>query len=171
MKIVLGSTSEDKKKILADVLSEFGMSPDIVGMEIAPKITDQPLDEATTIRGAFNRAKGALSKVQDCDFSIGLEGGLSLVEDNYFLVCATVIIDKEGGKYIGISSKLSLSKEVSEKVKQGEQFGIAIRQFANKHKDHSYTYKIAKLLISREQSFREAITNALLDLMSSEELF
>lgn len=159
MKIALGSTSEDKKKILADTLFEFDVCPDIVGVEIDPMITAQPLDERTTIKGASNRAKGALSKIQDCDFSIGLEGGLSLVENNYFLVCAAVIIDKDGGKYVGVSSKLSLPKKVSEEIKQGEQFGQIIRDFEKDNKNDSDILPVISNLIKRDVAFKEAIRN------------
>lgn len=159
MKIVLGSISEDKKKILADVFLGFNINPDIVGVEIDSMIVDQPLDEATTIKGAFNRARGALAEVKDCDFSIGLEGGLSLIEGNYFLVCVAVIIDKEDRKYIGISSKFALPKKVSARIKQGEQFGRAIREFEKDNQDNKDILPVISYLIRRDVAFKEAITN------------
>jgi len=162
MKIALGSISEDKKKILTDVFLEFNINPDIVGVEIDPLIADQPLDEEMIIKGAFNRAKGALSRVRDCDFSIGLEGGLSLVEDNYFLVCVAIIMDNEGRKYIGLSSKLSLPKEVSERVKQGEQFGQVIREFGKDNRKNRDILPVITSLIKRDVAFKEAITNSYL---------
>lgn len=161
MIIALGSTSEDKKRILRSVFKkDFKINPKIIGVTANPKITNQPLDEETTIEGASNRAKEALKKVSECDFSIGLEGGLCLVENNYFLVCVAVILDKEDKKYIGISSKLRLPKSVSEKIKKGEQFGKAIRNFKKENYKDKNILPIINNLIKRDIAFKEAIVNS-----------
>lgn len=160
MKIALGSTSEEKKRILMDVISKFNVLPEIIGVDINSMIVDQPLDEATTIKGAFNRAIGALDKVLDCGFSIGLEGGLSLIGDNYFLVCAAVIIDKKRKSYIGMSSKFPLPKKISDRVKRGEQFGVVVREFeADKQIDDNIRLVVVGL-IKRDVAFAEAIRNS-----------
>jgi len=160
MKIALGSTSEDKKKILTDVLFRFNIKPVIIGVDVDSMIADQPFGEETIIKGAINRAKGAFSRVQDCDFSIGLEGGLSLIEDNYFLVCVAVIIDNVGKKYIGLSSKLSLPRIVSERIKKGEQFGQVIREFEKNNRNSENILSVVSNLIKRDVAFKEAITNS-----------
>jgi len=161
MIIALGSTSEDKKRILSETLRrEFKIKPKIIGVEVNSGITDQPLDEKTTIRGATNRAREALKKIPHCDFSIGLEGGLSLISNNYFLVCVAVILDKENKKYIGVSSKLCLPKSVSEKIKKGGQFGLIIREFEKENCKDKNILLIIKKLIKRDVSFKEAIVNS-----------
>jgi len=84
MKIILGSTSEQKIKIIKDLISDA----EIVPVSVESGITDQPLDEETTIRGSINRAQNAIIAHNDVfDFSIGLEGGLSFINGIYNLVC------------------------------------------------------------------------------------
>lgn len=164
MKIVLGSTSQSKVEILKNVLKNDQIDAEIIPIEVDSGIADQPLDEKTTIQGAVNRATNAISNFnEELDLSIGLEGGLVFINDIYYLVCAASIIDKDGNKYIGISKKIPLPKIVSGKVKEGEQFGIVIREFeATLEESESQELKdLVKELISREQSFTEAIKIAL----------
>ncbi len=46
---------------------------EIVGIEVDSGVGEQPMNLNATIDGAINRAKVAF---QDCDYSIGIEGGL-----------------------------------------------------------------------------------------------
>ena len=161
MIIALGSTSVDKKKVLAEVFrKEFKIKPKIIGVEVDSGITDQPLDEKSTIKGAVNRAKEALKKLPESDFGIGLEGGLSLIDNRYFLVCAAVIVDRENKKYIGVSSKLCLPKKVSEEITKGKQFGLVIRDFKRENSKNKNILPILNNLIKRDLSFKEAIINS-----------
>jgi len=161
MIIVLGSTSADKKRILSETLrKEFKIKPKIIGVEVNSGITDQPLDEKTTVEGATNRAREAMKKIPQCDFSIGLEGGLSLIDNRYFLVCVAVILDKENKKYIGVSSKLCLPRSVSDKIKKGGQFGVVIRDFEKENNEDKDILLIIKKLIKRNVAFKEAIVNS-----------
>lgn len=164
MKIALGSTSEAKKAILLDSLKNLVTEPiEVIGVDVESGITDQPLDEATTIRGSSNRAKNALEKEREVDFAIGLEGGLEEVANlGYFLTSGATIYDPHGHTSIGVGGKLQLPKEVSEKVKSGGQFGEAIREYEAKHEDDENVLPLVNALISRKDSFEQAIQNAYL---------
>ena len=162
MKVALGSTSEDKQKLLEEALLEYSNEIKIVGVGVDSGIVDQPLDEETTTKGAFNRAKEAGRVVTDCDFSIGLEGGLSLVRGDYYLICVAVIIDKDNKNYVGVSSKFPLPKKVSELVKQGKKFGVEIRKFEKETETDSNLASVVSNLIKRDVAFREAIKNSYL---------
>lgn len=159
MLIALGTTSEDKKTILLSVLQTLNLDIKIQPVEVESGISDQPMDELTTIIGARNRAKAALISV-DADMGIGLEGGLSEINDELYLVCVAVIKVKEK-EYLGISSKLVLPTEVSNEIKQGVQFGEAIRGYKlkNSGKGDIFDHWINEL-ISRRKLFGEAILNA-----------
>ena len=134
-------------------------------------ITNQPLDEVTTLNGARNRAIAAKKAKENMEIGIGLEGGLVFIENlGYFLVCAAVIIDQDKKEFVGISSKLRLPAEVSEKISRGNQFSQIIREFAAYQNKNPYENKVVSLLVSREQAFKEAINCAFLDWMSSREL-
>lgn len=161
MKIALGSTSESKKEILKIVLSSLILKHfEIEGVDVNSGIVDQPLSEETTIQGAINRAKHAFEMSKKTDFSIGLEGGLSeIIDKGYFLVCVAAIYDGEY-LYLGVGGKLQLPSEVTKRIKSGEQFGTVIREYEVVHKDDSNVLPLVKELITREESFKQAISNA-----------
>lgn len=164
MKVVLGSTSDIKIQILKDTLQPMSrQNLEISGVEVASGIADQPLDETTTIQGAINRAKNALSKTQGYDFAVGLEGGLhDVVNTGYFLICAAAIYDKTNHLSLGIGGKLQLPVEVSSRIKAGEQFGVVIREYEQKHQTNPQALLLIQALISREKAFKQAIQNAYL---------
>lgn len=169
LNIALGSTSDDKKSILKNALEGLKIDSDIKGHEVESGITDQPLDEETTILGAKNRALAALEFESEAEIGIGLEGGLVEIENKgYFMVCASVVIDKDGHDYLGLSGKLQLPKEASQKIKRGEQFGQAIREFAQKHDKDPLINELTERLVTRKEAFTEAIRNSILSYFNKE---
>lgn len=161
IKIALGSTSEDKKNILQEVLNLLEIEANISGYNVNSLVSNQPLDENTTILGAKNRAIAALKANSVSDLGIGLEGGLVKIDNKYFLVCVSAIIDKQEKYFLGISSKLQLPKEVADRTESGEQFGQVIREFSKKY-NNPEMLKLNESLITRKVAFTEAINNALL---------
>lgn len=152
--IFLGTTSEIKFNIVKDIVKD---DYNIVSVNVDSGVSDQPLDEETTIQGAINRAKQAVRKTRNYEFSIGLEGGLSKINDVYHLVCIAAIVDKNGDIHIGVSNKLPLPKEVSERVLQGGQFGEVIREFLKNTKETVPEFLDHILeLIERKKSFTSA---------------
>lgn len=162
MKIILGTKSEDKIRILVNNLKRFNIK-DLLIMDISVDsgISDQPLSEDETILGARNRAFNAVKKYKEeavGDYlGVGLEGGLCDIDNNLYLVCVSCLVDKNNNEYIGISSKISIPSIVSTGVKKGESFGVLIREYKKSYGDSFYI----KELISREKSFSEAINNSL----------
>lgn len=99
----------------------------------------------------------------DCEFAVGLEGGLEeLADKGYSLVCVAALSDKEEHIALGVGGKLQLPKEVSERVKKGEQFGEVIREYESKHQNDSDVLPLVDALISRKAAFEQAIQNAYL---------
>jgi|GEM_PF-1542638 len=158
--IFLGTTSQAKLNIVKSLLGE---NYNIIPVGVDSGITDQPLDEDTTIRGAINRAKRAIKSDQAYEFSIGLEGGLTKINGLYYLVCVAALIDHFGNIYLGISNKLPLPKKVSDEVEKEKQFGEVIREFMKDTKETSPLFiDHIQELIDRKKSFSEALNNALL---------
>ncbi len=163
MKILLGTTSDSKINIVKTFFQDKGRV-EIISYDVSSGITDQPLDLETTIRGATNRAKNALSLNNNNDdiglIALGLEGGLVLEKDRvYALVCVAVLLKSSGETYIGTSIPISLPEEVSNRIARGEQFGEAIREFESNLANDTDQYFRDKIkeLIGRKDSFLEAI--------------
>lgn len=162
-KILLGTTSQSKLEIVKSILRT---DYEIIPVDVESGVTDQPLNEDTTIKGAVNRAKNAARSSQEYEFSIGLEGGLGKINNLYYLVCVAALVNQRGDVYIGISNKLPLPKEVSECIGRGEQFGVAIREFMkniqnNSLNDSTQLIEHVQELIDRKKSFSMALNTAL----------
>lgn len=169
-KILLGTTSQSKLEIVKSVLQT---DYEIVPIDVESGVADQPLNEDTTIKGAVNRAKNAAGSSQEYEFSIGLEGGLEKINNLYYLVCVAALVDQNGNVYIGISNKLPLPNEVSEGIKKGEQFGVAIREFMKSIQNNSLDNSTQLIeyiqeLIDRKKSFSMALNTALFAFKFSE---
>jgi len=166
MQIALGTTSEDKRRIVEKVLKELGIRGVIEQFSVNSEVTEQPLSEKETIKGASNRSRKALKNLPEAEIGLGLEGGLCKINNFWYLVCATVIVDKLGNEYVGVGSKLALPEEVGVKIEEGFQFGQVIREFIPEEDDKNIN-KIISLLITRKKSFFQATENAYLIFLSS----
>lgn len=159
MKIALGSTSKDKKEII-----ENAIGGDVLSFNVDSGVSDQPMSEDETIRGAINRSKSAMTFCKDCDFSVGLEGGLCNVNGNLYLACAVAVFSKRGELSVGVSEKTPLPPEVSKQVLAGGSFGVVIREYFNEisHKDSISNDEkvVCEELISRKMHFTQAINDA-----------
>lgn len=162
MIILLGSESGQKMEILRDVLEGlFETDFEVVPCQVVSGITEQPLDLATTVQGAENRARSAAADYGgDYHFSFGLEAGLMMVDCVYNFVCVVAIIDGDGDVRIGKSELKPLSQEVSECVIAGEHFGKAIREYFEKENLSAQEKSDAREFIDREKGFTEAILDA-----------
>ncbi len=153
MKIILGSESKDKLKILESALKELHLEVDVEGTKADSKISTQPLDKEETKQGAVNRAKHARELKPDAAFYFGLEGGLHDYDDGYHLVTYSCLITKDGEEFIGEGEELHLPEEVSKKVKDGAWFGDVIREYAKNN-------EIDENLITRLSPFTQAVQNS-----------
>ena len=163
MDIILGSTSEDKYKILVGCLNNLKIKySKIIQKSVSSDISEQPLSKAETITGAINRAKNAFNIAKDKQnlISIGLEGGLEINSKLHSLVCIAAIYD--GHKtYIGASKLIPLPLEVSDHIHNGHEFGIKIREYAQNCGSTKYENEKIEDLITRKKSFTQAIEKSL----------
>lgn len=159
-KIALGTTSQDKRRILAECLKTMGDSEySVTSCDVSSGITEQPLDEETTLTGAVNRAHRALEAEPSSDYGVGMEAGLVETGDGgYSLVCVCALVEKGGAVHLGRSGKTPLPKEVSEDVKAGESLGKSIRKYRETCGEEENEWVDG--LISREREFSDAIERA-----------
>jgi inosine/xanthosine triphosphatase len=162
MKISLGTTSIDKRNILINVLETRGIEYYLEFYKVESDIPEQPLSEALTAMGAKNRAKAAYEVNNKADIGLGMEAGLELIDGTYFFIAVVAIFDaKDNSFFLGYSSKLQLPGIVDKAIKEGEEFGLAIRNFASNEKNSKKILSgTVHELVSRKESFTQAINNA-----------
>ncbi|MBI5133815.1 MAG: DUF84 family protein [Candidatus Taylorbacteria bacterium] len=161
MKIFVGSLSEQKIDIAKKVLRGFG-DIEVFPVETGSGVTEQPLDEETTIQGAINRARRARSTSIEPAWGLGLEAGLVDVQGTFNLLCIAALARDDGNVAIGKSGLSPLPKEVSERVRRGGEFGKEIRDYFEARRDAMTDGErdLALELINRSQSFSKAIAQS-----------
>lgn len=166
MKIALGTTSGDKLDILRNSLTKLGLSGfEIILCLVESGIPEQPIGEKVIKKGSQNRAKNALTAHPDASLGVGMEAGLiSTSEKELSLVCACTAITRNGQMKTSLSNRVVIPSSVSDRIRAGEQFGMAIRE----HKDariirgaSTDEIKLIDSLISRRPYFEEAIIGAI----------
>ncbi len=120
MKIAIGSQNKAKVEALAEIIQEYPhlKNAEIVALNVASGIAEQPKTLEETMEGAANRAKNAF---ENCQYSFGIESGLMAVpkiKSGVMDVCACAIYD---GKeyYFGLSSAWEAPQKVVEYMNQG----------------------------------------------------
>lgn len=165
MKTAVGSTNP--VKINATKLAFKKVWPkkswEVIGVNVSSGISDQPMTDEEYIKGATNRAKRPLQQSK-ADFSVGIEGGLHKIKDQWFDNAWIVVISKKGE--IGVSStfKLQTPKIIIKLVKSGMEVGQAndkIFNLKNSKQQMGHFGIMTKGLISRQDAYFQALICAL----------
>ena len=101
----------------------------VVGVDAASEVSDQPMSDNETLQGARNRAKHASNMMKDADYFVGVEGGCAKVGTE-LSVFAWIVVqhrDKRCGK--ARTATFFLPQEVTELIEQGKELGEAGERF------------------------------------------
>jgi len=126
MIIAVGSTNKTKINPVKEVFNHHFKKVKVIGIKVVSKVKEQPLDDDEMFKGALNRARGALEKVKDAEYGVGIEGGLHKYSYGWFERSLVVIMDKKGNFGIGSSGGLALPKKVIDKIHKGDNLEEAI---------------------------------------------
>jgi inosine/xanthosine triphosphatase len=122
MKIAVGSKNKAKVEAVQEILRDYSHLADaeVVGIEVASEIADQPKSLEETITGAMNRARNAFDGVE---YAVGIESGLMQVphsKSGYMDVCVAAIYDGTD-HYLGLSSAWEFpNPEVMRMIVEGD---------------------------------------------------
>ena len=93
-----------------------------MAVEVESKVSATPLSDEESIKGATNRAKEALRKLNG-RLAVGLEGGLRKIDNRYFLTNWAVVIDSKGKVGVGAGSEVLVPDTLVTKIKNGQDLG------------------------------------------------
>lgn len=177
MVIIIASTRAPKvngvKKAFKKLSPLFGideLSIRFESVETVSGVSDTPISIEELMRGARQRAQSAFRNRQDeIVLSIGVEGGLFVIEEKVFLQSWTCVYDGKLFHY-GSSGAIEIPNELGHDVlANGIELGIAIDAFAKKTdvRSNQGTFGIlTNDLITREDSFELAATFALIPVLN-----
>lgn len=156
MKIAVGTSSSQKTGYLEEVLKELELEFSLIPFEVSSEISNQPLSSQETKKGSINRAKNALEKSTDCDFSIGIEVGYHPnKKGEYYMFCWATIIDIQN-KISAKSEKILLPDFYQKILKEDKYLCDYVDQYLLENQNTSNKY-IATILKNRKPFIQTAI--------------
>lgn len=96
----------------------------IQGMSVPSGVSDQPMTDQASRKGAFTRAQNAQSEVSDADFWVGVEGGCA-VQDGDMVAFAWIVVMSGRQQGSARTAQFRLPKEVQRLVAGGIELGDA----------------------------------------------
>ncbi len=164
MKVVVGSRSPVKVNATKLAFSEYFTDYSIESISIPSGVNPYPWSDEEMLQGAMNRAKGALEKVPDADYAVGLEGGLQQLSE-WMIVKQLAVVIKDNEVGVGLSSGYDCPKGILEKIRpQLESNRRSIDDFFGEEEILSKEGPIGVLTrskMTRTESSRDAVLCAL----------
>lgn len=165
-KVAVGS--KNPVKIEAVRLAFSDVWPDtnweVIGTDVASGVSEQPMSDKESIRGATNRAKRS-QKLLDADFGVGLEGGLQKIGQEYVDSGWAVIVAKDGPIGIGSSVRMHTPHKMMKMVfEDGMELGKVcdiLFERENSGQAEGQFGLMTKNLITRTEGYRQGVISAL----------
>lgn len=165
MKVAVGSMNPVKVNAVKEAFEK--LFPDkkweVIGVDVKSGVSDQPMSDEESIKGARSRAKKAIKKL-DAHFGVGLEGGLHKIRKHWFDCGWIVVVNKKGEEGIGSSIRIQMSKKMMKLVFSGKELGevsdILFNKVNSKQAEGHFGI-MTKNLITRTHGYLDGVLSAL----------
>ena len=140
----------------------------ISGVEIPSGVSDQPIDDPETLRGATNRAVGARRMHPDATLCVGIEGGIQ-IKQNRAEAFAWIVINWAGGSGQSRTSSFQLPEKVSDLIQNGTELGHAVDKVfghVNSKQKGGAVGSLTNNCITRTDLYRQSVQLALIPFMN-----
>lgn len=165
MQVAIGTKNPSKLAAAEQAFKTFFPDAEIefIPVEVESGISDQPMSDEETLRGALTRAKRALEGAK-ADYGVGIEGGLQQLGDYWFTGNIAAVMHSSGIMAAGTGARVALPKAIVPLVLNGTELNDAVHQLTN-IKDNGKKDGIIGLLsrgaVTRSSACRDAILLAL----------
>jgi inosine/xanthosine triphosphatase len=161
--------SENPVKLQATLDGFKRMFPDeefaITGVAVESGVSDQPVNDAETYQGAYNRALNAGKAVPDADFWVGLEGGIEAKGEDMEAYAWILVRSRTGQMGKGKTGVFFLPPKIAGLVSQGIELSHADDMvFGRTNSKHSNGAigLLTNDVIDRTRYYAEAVVFALI---------
>ncbi len=171
LKIAVGSENPVKLKAVKDAfIKVFSENIIVKGFKVDSGVSDQPMSDSETLRGAKNRVKNLMSLSSNADFYIGIEGGVELVNDSLESFAWVFI---QSNKRVGYAKTGSffLSNKIKDLILSGKELGEAddiIFNIKNSKQNNGAIGILTKNVLTRASFYSEAVVLALIPFINKE---
>jgi inosine/xanthosine triphosphatase len=125
-KIIVASTNPVKLKAAEIGYKRmFAEDSEISGLSVPSGVSNQPMSEDETLKGAMNRAKNAKENNPDADFWVGIEGGIEDKNSDMHAFAWIAVINSDGKTGKGKTGTFILPEKIAELIRQGKELGEA----------------------------------------------
>ena len=165
MKVAVGSENPVKLQAVASAFKKVwpGKTWKVEGVKVVSGVSDQPMSDEESIRGAKNRAKRSIKAVK-ADFGVGLEGGVHKIGKKWFDCGWIVVVDKKGRMGIGSSARMETPQIMIKMVKKGMELGdVGDKLFNRKNSKQAEGHfgLMTNGVVTRKDGYTQAVVFAL----------
>jgi inosine/xanthosine triphosphatase len=128
-------------------------------------LPDQPMNDAETLAGAFNRAQGAARFIPQADYWVGIEGGIEETSEGELAAFAWVVVLSPEGMGRARSGAFILPRAVAELVREGKELGEADDLVFNRINSKQQSGSVGLLtgeVLTRIELYEQAVMLALI---------
>ena len=124
VKVIVASKNPVKANAVLQGFSSYFPEVYIEKVAVPSGVSDQPLTDDETRKGAFNRAENAREKIKEADFWVGIEGGIEK-NGNGLTAFAWVVILSENKTGESRTTTFQLPAKVAQLIAEGHELGHA----------------------------------------------
>lgn len=126
MRVAVGSENPVKINAVSAAFEKVWPNKkwEVIGVKVSSGVSDQPMSDDESIKGATTRAKKAM-KLAKSDFGVGLEGGVNKIGRRWFDCGWIVVIDKKGRVGIGSGTRIETPEKIMKLLREGRELGTA----------------------------------------------
>lgn len=172
VKIGVGSTNPVKIAAVQEAFAQVWPESNWIaeGMAAASGVSDQPMSDRESLIGATNRAKQAL-EFPEAEWGVGLEGGVDVIDGQYFDCGWIVVMDQSGRIGRGCTIRMPVPNKMVEMIHQGMELGhiddLLFNQSNSKQQGGHFSL-MTNGLLTRQSEYRHAVIAALSRFMQPE---
>ncbi len=138
----------------------------VQGRDLPSGVADQPMSDAVTLQGAFNRARRAREAVPQAQLWLGIEGGIEEIDGRLRCFAWVQMLAPElGGR--SRTATHDLPEEVARLVRAGHELGHANDRVFGRHNSKQGSGSVGLLtgdVLTRRDYYAHAIVLALIPL-------
>jgi inosine/xanthosine triphosphatase len=129
MRVAIGSKNPAKINAVKEAFKDYHC--EIIPIDAQSGVSEQPLSDEETIKGAVNRAIQA-AELGEADIGIGLEGGVQQTPYGLMLCNWGALAAKGREPIIAGGARLPLPEEVARQLLIGAELGPVMDEYAKK---------------------------------------
>jgi inosine/xanthosine triphosphatase len=169
--VLVGSKNPVKISCTEDAFTRAFNSTFLVeGINATSGVSDQPIGDTETLKGAKNRAFNSKEIFPEANFWIGIEGGIDEDEKGMFAFAWIFILHDSGKTSQSKTGTFYLPEKITQLVKEGMELGKAddhVFDLENSKQQGGSVGILTKGVVNREEYYRQAIILALIPFMNS----